>query len=88
LSVIVDFPDGTFTIWRSYCLVPANPRYFKQNPELLETYLTMTLQFISWVLSLILFLARVPLHGVVEAGPESVRLPGFATNQISLCFQG
>ena len=40
-------------------MVPANPRYFKQNPELLETYLTMTLQFISWVLSLVLFLALV-----------------------------
>ena len=33
--------------------------YFKQNPELLETYLTMTLQFISWVLSLIFVLLLV-----------------------------
>lgn len=30
----------------------ARSEYFKQNPELLETYLTMTLQFISWVLTL------------------------------------
>jgi len=43
---------------RSFALV-ARSEYFTQHPKLLETYLTMTLQFISWVLSLVLFLAIV-----------------------------
>ena len=43
---------------KSLALV-ARSEYFTQNPELLETYLTMTLQFISWVLSLIFFLLLV-----------------------------
>ena len=32
---------------RSFALV-ARSEYFSQHPKLLETYLTMTLQFISW----------------------------------------
>eukprot|EP00435_Cladocopium_sp_Y103_P018385 s5387_g4.t1 len=43
---------------KTFALV-ARSEYFKQNPELLETYLTMTLQFISWVLSLIFVLLLV-----------------------------
>mmetsp|Transcript_37158 Transcript_37158/g.85865 ORF Transcript_37158/g.85865 Transcript_37158/m.85865 type:complete len:1482 (+) Transcript_37158:59-4504(+) len=44
--------------FRSWALV-AKSDYFKQHPDLLETYLTMTLQFSIWVLSLVLFLVLV-----------------------------
>ena len=43
---------------KSFALI-ARSEYFKQNPELLETYLTMTLQFIGWVFGLVLVLGLI-----------------------------
>jgi len=45
-----------FVSWlRSLALV-ARSEYFTQHPQLVQTYVTMTLQFICWVLSLVLFM--------------------------------
>ncbi|OLP96966.1 hypothetical protein AK812_SmicGene20728 [Symbiodinium microadriaticum] len=45
--------------WLRSCELIARSAYFNEHPELFETYLTMTLQFIVWVVSLVLFMFLV-----------------------------